>query len=429
MSNSHRRVGAILAGPYACLLWLAGCSEPPGVALPPANPQLEHSDGLSAPIRWAMDRFLDASAAMGFHSGSVAMFAHRGRVVHAKTAGYADLTSKRPMTLDTRFRMASMTKPVTAVAALTLIEDGRLDLEDPVARYIPAAGGLQVATSRARNGDGTIPTVPLSTPLTVRHLFTFTAGIGSEEDDSDLGRLWSERNIYAGVGSLADRVNRLMTAPLYEAPGRTWRYGWTSDVLARVVEVASDEPLDRFLEARVFAPLGMTSTTYLPPEHERGDMATMYTQDEDGNLVPVETPRSDARGWTPGGSGLVSTAGDFMRFALMLWNGGTYDGVRILSPESVALMTRPHVTSGVLADWDIDGIGWGLGVAVVLDADATPMIDRTGDYWWTGFYGTNFFVSPETDLVGVILTQNEPGPHSPLPYPIYVAPAFAFFGL
>jgi CubicO group peptidase (beta-lactamase class C family) len=429
MSNSRARAGAILAGPGACLLWLAACSQPPEVDLPPADPQLERSGGLSAPARWAMDAFLEASAAMGIHSGSVAMLAHRGRVVHATTAGYADIDSKRPMTLDTRFRIASMTKPVTAVAALTLIEDGRLDLDDLVARYIPEAKGLRVATSRDRNGDGTIPSVPLATPLTVRHLLTFTAGIGNEEDDSDLGRAWKARNIYFGVGSLADRVKRLMTAPLYEEPGRTWRYGWTSDVLARVVEVASGEPLDRLLETRIFAPLGMRSTGYLPPDHQRGDLATMYTQDEDGNLVRVETPRSDASGWTPGGSGLVSTAGDFMRFALMLWNGGIYDGARILSPESVALMTRPHVTSGVLEDWGIDGVGWGLGVAVVLDADATPMIDRTGDYWWTGFYGTNFFVSPETDLVGVVLTQNEPGPYSPLPYPIYFAPSFAYLGL
>jgi len=411
------------------VLGAVGCGAAPPFELPPADPRLERSAGLMAPVRWLLDGLLETSAALELHSGSVAMFAHRGRVVHATAAGYADLASQRPMTLETRFRLASMTKPVTAVAALKLVEEGRLDLDDPVARYIPAAAGLVVATSRQRNGDGSIPTQPLSVPLTVRHLVTFTAGIGSEEDESDLGRLWSERNIYHGPGSLEDRVNRLLTAPLYEKPGRVWRYGWSADVLARVVEVASDMPLDDYLESRIFAPLAMEATSFLPPEQERQELATMYTQDEAGQLVLVETPSSDAPDWTPGGSGLVSTAGDFMRFALMLWNGGSYDGARVLSPESVAAMTRAHVTSGVLREWDIEGIGWGFGVAVVLDEEVTPMVDRTGDFWWTGFYGTHFFVSPESDLVGIVLTQNQPGPHSPLPYPIYVAPAIAQYGL
>ena len=121
----------------------------------------------------------------------------------------------------------------------------------------------------------------------------------------------------------------------------------------------------------------------------------MYTQGEDGDLILVEKPESDAVDWTPGGSGLVSTAGDYMRFALMLWNGGSYDGARILSPESVELMTRPHVRSGPLEEEGIAGVGWGLGLAVVLDDDATPLIDRNGDFWWSGYYGTNFLVSPE----------------------------------
>jgi CubicO group peptidase (beta-lactamase class C family) len=118
-----------------------------------------------------------------------------------------------------------------------------------------------------------------------------------------------------------------------------------------------------------------------------------------------------------------------MRFALMLWNGGTYQNVQILRPETVALMTRPHVTSDVLADEGIEGLGWGLGMAVVVDADKTEMIDRNGDYWWSGFYGTTFFVSPETGLIGIVLSQNQPGPYSGRPFSIYLAQAFPFFGL
>jgi CubicO group peptidase (beta-lactamase class C family) len=336
----------ILAG---VLLPLWGCGEPPEVGLPAADAQLEPGPGLSGPIRWAIDASLDVSARLGMHSGYVAMFARRGRVVHAKASGYADLEAARPMTLETRFRIASMTKPVIAVAALVLIEDGRLALDDPVARHLPAAGALRVAASTERNRAGEIPTLPLARPLTVRHLLTFTAGMGSDEDDSDLGRMWKVQDVYLGAGSLGDRVNRLLTLPLYEQPGERWRYGWAWDVLARVVEVASGEPLDRFLETRIFGPLGMSSTGYLPPGSERARLATIYTQDEQRNLVRVEAPKGDALGWTPGGSGLVSTAGDFMRFALMLWNGGSYDGARILSRESVALMTRPHVRSTATA--------------------------------------------------------------------------------
>jgi len=414
---------------FAISLLLAGCGDPLEVELPAADRRSERPAALAWFTGPAIDAFLDLNALIGSHAGYVAMFARDGRVVHATTSGYADIESRRPMQLDTRFRLASMTKPVTAAAALVLVDAGRLGLDDPVERYIPAAGRLRVAVGDSRAGAGTIPTVPLARPLTVRHLLTFTAGIGSEEDPSDLGRLWSERDIYAGTGSLGERVDRILGAPLYEQPGERWRYGWSADVLARVVEVAAEEPFDRFLERKIFAPLGMSSTGFLPPEGQRADMATVYTQDRDRNLIRVESPKSDAVDWTPGGSGLVSTAADYMRFALMLWNGGSYDGVRILSRESVDRMTQPHVRDGVLREEGIAGLGWGFGVAVVVDSDATPMIDRNGDFWWAGFYATQFFVSPETGLVGVVLAQNQPGPFSRRPYAIFLAQAFAFFGL
>jgi len=414
---------------FAIPLLLGGCGEPLEVDLPAADREFEDSRGISRSARSAIDAFLGFNALIGSQAGYVAMFARDGRVVHATTSGYADIESRRPMQLATRFRLASMTKPVTAVAALRLIEAGRLSLDDRVERYIPAAAKLRVAAGEALDDDGTLATVALSLPLRVRHLLTFTAGIGSEEDPSELGRLWAERDIYAGTGSLERRVNRILTAPLYEQPGERWRYGWTADVLARVVEVAAAEPFDRFLEREIFSPLGMSSTSFLPPEDGREALATMYTQDADGALVRVESPASDAVGWTPGGSGLVATAADYMRFALMLWNGGSYDGVRILTRESVELMTQPHVTEGVLAEEDIAGLGWGMGVAVVVDSDATPMIDRNGDYWWAGYYATHFFVSPETGLVGVVMAQNQPGPFSGRPYAVFLAQALAFWGL
>jgi CubicO group peptidase (beta-lactamase class C family) len=392
----------------------------------PAGP---NAPSLARPARIALDLFLNGGVLLGLQSGYVAMFARDGELVHATTAGYADIASRAPMELDTRFRIASMTKPITAVAAMVLVEEGRLSLDDPVAQYIPAAADLRVATSQTASPDGTFPSVPLDEPLTVRDLLKFASGIGGTATTSDLDRLWFGNNLYIGSGSLEQRVDRILTAPLYEQPGEVWRYGWSADVLARVVEVAAGEAFGDFVTGRIIDPLGMTSTEFLTAESPRDRLATMYTQNSAGRLVAVERPGGDSLDWTPGGSGLVSTAGDYMRFALMLWNDGTYQDTQILKPETVALMTQPAVQSGVLVDEGIEGLGWGLGMAVVVDGDATANFDRTGDYWWSGFYGTTFFVSPTTGLVGVVLSQNQPGPYSPTPYVVYLAQALAFLGL
>ena len=168
----------------------------------------------------ALDLLLDLDVRLGTVSGYVAMVARDGHVVHATTAGYADIESGRPMQLDTRFRIASMTKPVTATAAVLLIEEGRLGLDDRVDRYIPAAGAARVAASQQLSEDGTLETVPLAVPLTVRHLLTFTSGIGNRHDPSVLGRLWSEPGLYAGRGSLEERVDRILTLPALRAARR-----------------------------------------------------------------------------------------------------------------------------------------------------------------------------------------------------------------
>ncbi|MFN0142689.1 MAG: serine hydrolase domain-containing protein [Mycobacterium sp.] len=393
------------------------------------SPTGPNAPGLAWPARVALDLFLKGGALLGLQSGYVAMFAVDGNVVDAATAGYADIASRTPMELDTRFRIASMTKPITAVAAMILVEEGRLGLDDPVAQYIPAAADLRVATSQTALPDGTIPSVALDAPLTVRDLLKFSSGIGGGGDASDLERLWAANNLYTGSGSLAQRVDRIFTAPLYEQPGTRWRYGWSADVLARVVEVASGEPFGDFVTGRILEPLGMTSTEFLTAESPRDRLATMYTQDSAGHLVAVDRLGGDSLDWTPGGSGLVSTAGDYMRFALMLWNRGTFQDTQILKPETVTLMTQPAVQSGVLVDSGIEGLGWGLGMAVVVDGDATATFDRTGDFWWSGTYGTTFFVSPTTGLVGIVLSQNQTGPYSPTPYVVYLAQALAFLGL
>ncbi len=412
-----RRLVLFVAIALSPLLACGGTEPPfpdvggPEIGGPPSAPR-----PLAWPRRFAIDRILDYRVFSGARAGFVALVAREGRIAYARTTGYADLEARVPMSLDTRFHIASMTKPITAVAALMLVDDGKLSLDDPVSDSVPAFANAVVASPRDANGH--FSTRSLEEPLTVRHLLTFTAGIGGyAETDDPLDRIWRSPEIeIAGLGSLGDRIEIVARRPLYEAPGTRWRYGLSADVLARVVEVAAGEPFDAFLRRRLFDPLGMNATGFPDQVPEGAPWARMYTHAEDGSLV--RDPRFDAyygRGWTPGGGGLVSTAGDYMRFALMLWNGGRWNGVQILEPETAAEMTRLQVPGGVLADMGLEGLGWGFGVSVVADDRLTRMRANDGDFWWSGRFGTHFWVSPETDTVVVVMQQTERGPHSDLP--------------
>ena len=258
------RIWKSLCGVMATALLACGGSSLE-TSIPPAGSASAPPDRLAWWSRAAIDAVFGASVATGDRSGYVAVFARDGHVVHATTAGYADVKAERPMALDTVVRIASMTKPITAVAAHILIEEGRLGLDDPVSRYIPAAAELRMATSPNKGSDGEIPTIPLEAPLTVRHLLEFRSGMGPTEDGTDLAAVWEGLDVYGMEGPLSARVKRTLEAPLYEAPGARWRYGRSADVMARVVEVAAGEPFDAFLERRIFGPLEMTSTRFLPP--------------------------------------------------------------------------------------------------------------------------------------------------------------------
>jgi CubicO group peptidase (beta-lactamase class C family) len=428
-----RRIGKVMRNVSLIVLvtalLLCGCSGKSNeLDVPPAHDELAQPEGLAWWSRAAIDAYMRFSAWRGAQSGYIVLFAQDGVPVYSNVAGWKDIWTNEPMTMSTQVRIASMTKPITAVGAMMLVEEGKLGLDDPVADYLPEFAQLRVATSDQPNPDGSFPSKPLDTELTIRHLLMFSSGIGPGRDkDSLLVDHWNRQGIYAQPkGDLGERVSALVQLPLLEEPGTRWRYGFSLDVLGRIVEVVSGKSLSSYMHSRVFQPLGMEDTRYLPPENERAALATVYTQDENGDLISAPLPYDTA--WTPGGGGLVSTAADYMRFALMLWNGGEYQGVRILQQETVDNMTRLHVPGGVLAAEDIEGLGWGLGMAVVADAEASLPPDRTGDFWWSGYYGTTFFVSPETGLVGVIFSQNEPGEFSGLPIEIYVIQGIAFAG-
>lgn len=387
------------------------------------------SDNFSWPKRIAMDLYMNYKVFIRDRSGFVTMFAHNGKIVYENAVGWANLELKKPMELDTKMRFASMTKPVTAVAALILIENQELDLDDPVSKYIPEYKNLTVSKNESLSADGSFNTEPIKAPLKVRHLLTFSSGIGpGYTPSSDLHQYWLNNGLREQpTGGLAERIELLASLPLFENPGSKWRYGSSADVLARVVEVVAKVPFDVFLEENIFKPLEMNDTHFLHAISNQDDLAVVYTQSKSKDLV--RAPLQIDSDWNEGGSGLVSTAGDYMRFALMLWNRGEYAGVRILSEEMIANMIHPHVGAGVFESRGAEGLGWGLGVGVVTHEDAS-IPSKKGDIFWGGYYGTTFFISPSTDLVGVILSQNEMSEYSgEYQVPIYTVQAIALSGL
>ena len=352
------------------LLALVGCgSETKLPELPPANPDLPDGAGISWFEEVAIEAAIRGRVATGGRSGFVVLVARDGRVVHATATGHQDLEAGIPMSLDTRFQIASMTKPVIGTAAMILVEEGKLGLDTPVDHYLPSFAELEVAIL---DEDGeVVGTRPMETPLLVRHVLAFASGMGPGMLPGPLWTKWRMEGTYVGTGSLAERVERIPKLPFFEEPGTKWRYGSAYDVLARLIEVASGEPVDRFLERRIFSPLGMTATSYVKDVPTGAPLAVMYTLGEDGLVPAVQELRPDD--WTPGGTGLVSTASDYMRFALMLWNEGEYDGVRILSTETARRMREPQI-GGVLEDMmGIEGLSFGLGVSVMTDAEAAIM--------------------------------------------------------
>jgi CubicO group peptidase (beta-lactamase class C family) len=404
--SNRRRAACVSLLLIATSLIACGGEETPIPELPPADATLAEPAPLPGWRKSLIDLVLEGRVFQGARSGYVALVAKEGRLVHAKAAGFADVEREIPMSMETRFQLASMTKPVTAVATMLLVEDGRIGLEDPVAKYLPAFAQMQVAVLDEEGA--VIGQVPQDPALEIRHLLSFASGIaGSGFETNELGRQWRENGLYSGEGSLAERVDRLSTLLLFEQPGTKWRYGAALDVMARIVEIVAEEPLEVFMKRRIFDPLGMQDTAYGKDVPADAPLARMYTQDGSGKLIPAPGPTYHAADWTPGGSGLVSTATDYMRFALMLWNGGEYDGVRILQQESVERMRALEVPSGVLENFGIEGLGFGLGISVVADAEKTVMPSKPGDFWWSGAYGTHFWVSPETGVVLVVLQQNK----------------------
>ncbi len=337
-------------------------------------------------------------------AGGVALIARHGKVAYLEPFGVRNLADKSPMTVDTIFAIASMTKPITCVAAMMLVESGKLKLEDPIGKFIPDLNDLRVLGDAKDDTDDTIATVPSQRPITVRDLMTHTSGIaygGFLSNNARLTRAYAKARVQdPGLESLSEQMTRLSKVPLAHQPGGGWTYGLSHDVLGRVVEVVSGETLETFFEEHLFKPLDMPDTGFLVPPEKRERMATIYRLAIDGKLTPLPTNHGSRKLFS-GGGGLFSTARDYSRFTQMLLNRGQLDGVRILKEETIATMTVNQIgTHNALLLYKY-GLGFGI------ERGLQPVAGKTtpGRYFWGGVFSTYFWIDPNRDLFGVILTQ------------------------
>ena len=342
------------------------------------------------------------------------VLSRRGKIAHFEAQGLMDLESRTPMRKDAVFRMASMTKPVTGVAILMLMEEGQLRLTDPVSRFIPEFKNTKVAMMKPQPpaAPGQAPrepeiyTVPAEREITIRDLMTHTSGLGSGGTGAREGSRIASRKTNE---TLAKYVSQLGAVPLDFQPGTQWRYSPLAgiDTLGRIVEVVSGLTFDQFLAQRIFEPLGMKDTSFYPGNDQAPRVVTMYRGSPKG-LDRIDTPDWLAtKTLFSGGGGLWSTADDYMQFAQMLVNGGVLNGARLLSPRTVDLMASNHVTdlyagAGVQR---VQGMGFGLTVEVVLDSIASGRRVSNGSFGWDGAFGTHFWVDRKEQLVGLLLIQ------------------------
>lgn len=399
-----------LALALTCLLALAGAAmaatAPP---LPTADPAAE---GFDTARLGRLDTFMRGATDARGHLGAVTLVARHGKLVQWQAYGSRDLARREPIAKDAIFRIYSMTKAVTSVAVLMLMEDGRLTLDDPVARHLPPFAKLRVFA--AGTADAPVLRAPERT-LTIRHLLTHTAGLatggaGLEEPTQLLTRAELPRS--ADLAEFAERVGRV---PLGADPGTRFNYdGVNTELLSRIVEVASGERFDAFLRRRIFEPLRMVDTGFAVPPPERGRLVDITTIGPDGTLALVPgragTPPGEMLNpYTSGAGGLYSTGPDYLRFCQMLLGGGALDGARLLGRKSVELMMQNQLTLLASPVTSLGpGEGFGLGGSVVIDAARRNRLGSIGAFGWSGAASTYFTIDPKEEMIAILLMQHLP---------------------
>ncbi len=406
--------------------------------LPVTKPERE---GMSSARLAKLTEFMEGRVADGTMVGGLGMIARNGKVVYLETYGQADREAGRTMEEDAIFRIYSMSKPITAVALMMLYEEGKFSLNDPVAMYIPELANLEVALSTADGQTGMVSDGTSSRGIgtgdesltgqtrkprrqpTVRDLLTHTAGMTyGVFGNTEVDQMYRQAGILRNDRTLQEFVSDLGKIPLQYEPGSRWHYSVSVDVQGRLVEVLSGMSFGEFLQQRLFGPLDMPDTSFTIAPESVGRLAQMYSPEGIGNGgfmaratgpgLEVAAAAASERylnggAFESGGGGLLSTARDYMRFSQMLLNGGELDGVRILSPKTIELMTTNHLGELPMG-FNRRGAGFGLGFGLVLDPGEVGEVSSAGEYNWGGAAGTTFWIDPQENLIGLFMVQSLP---------------------
>jgi CubicO group peptidase (beta-lactamase class C family) len=376
--------------------------------------------GLSSQRLRRIGDALNADAQQGKLPGAVALVARRGKVAYFEAVGVQDPDKLTPMRRDSSFRIASMTKPVTAVAALMLMEEGKFALVDPISRHLPELSDLKVGVevTDPATGERSLKIEPSRRPITVQDLFRHTSGLTyGIFGNSLVQKLYREHKLMDLQQNNAQMLTKLAALPLCCQPGTMFEYSMSTDVLGALVEVLSGMDLNRFFNERIFGPLGMKDTGFLLNEHNRTRLA-LPNNDPANKVQAAQYIYDPARApaWYSGGGGLFSTASDYVRFAQMLLNEGELEGVRLLAHKTVELMTSDHLPPGLgfgtftqelgaSAPLPEYGQGYGLCVGVRKESGRSPVPGSIGDFYWGGAYGTYFWIDPQEQLITILMLQ------------------------
>jgi CubicO group peptidase (beta-lactamase class C family) len=357
-------------------------------------------------------------------AGVITLVARHGKIAHLSTIGKMDIENNKAMSEDTLFRLYSMTKLITSVALLTLYEEGLFQLTDTVESYIPAFKDLKVFDRI--DDSGNMVFVDQKRKMSILDLFRHTSGLGYGGGDTAVDKAYKEAGI-SGLLTLKELVAKLGTVPLLYQPGERWVYSYAHDVQAYLVERFSGMPYEKFIQERIFKPLGMSDTSFGLPEEKLDRLSRLYAHVDHKNeqiafdlkqgLAPLKSREDEylkRAGYPAGGTGLVSTAGDYFRFSQMLLNGGKYNGKQILSPKTVELMATNHIPERLWASQPFGGGGYGLGVSVLPDLATAANLGSVGQFGWGGAATTYVIIDPVEDMVSILMIQ-----YWPLYAPIY----------
>src|SRR4051812_33621709 len=358
--------------------------------------------------------FFRNEVATGKISGADVLIQQRGKPVYHETFGVQDVVSKAPITDKTIFRLSSLTKAITSVVAMELIQDGKIKLDDPVSKYIPSFANVKVGVEKkAEDGTKSLELVPPNRPMTVHDLMTHTSGVTyGFYGDSLVRKAYKDANIYAGDFDLAEFAERIAKLPLHNQPGALWQYGHSTDILARIMEIVSGKSLLEIEKEKLLDPLGMNNTGFFVTEPDRLKLLAQPVPNDSDFRVGRQYRTEVRQKWESASGGMVSTMHDFSRFAQMLVNGGSFDGKTYLSPKTFELMATDHIgkDSGVERDYYYfpgDGFGMGLGFAVRSDPGNAkpPPPGSLGELKWDGASGCYLVIDRKQDMVFVLLEQ------------------------